>query len=206
MKLYSYVVPRDYGFAPNPFYGFCTLATCKPVIRKVAKVGDWVIGTGAKPSNTVDYLIFAMKIGEALSFDNYWTDPRFSVKKPVMNGSRKQIYGDNIYHSNSVGKWTQEDSHHSYEGGVLNPKNLERDTRTNRVLISSHFYYFGVNAIHIPEKFRSGSEDIRKEGPAHKCNFEDEFVLEFLNWLEAENESGVHGDPLLFRDFERYPG
>ena len=39
---------RDYGFAPNPFFGFCTLANCKPKIRKSANVGDWIIGTGCK--------------------------------------------------------------------------------------------------------------------------------------------------------------
>ena len=48
MTIYSYVVARDYGFAPNPFYGCCTLATCKPIIRRMAQVGDWVIGTGSK--------------------------------------------------------------------------------------------------------------------------------------------------------------
>ena len=37
--LYSYVITRDYGFAPNPFGGICTLATCKPGIRNHAKVG-----------------------------------------------------------------------------------------------------------------------------------------------------------------------
>lgn len=44
MKGYSYIVARDYGFAPNPFYGICTLATCKPIIRKHCEVGDYVIG------------------------------------------------------------------------------------------------------------------------------------------------------------------
>src|SRR5712692_10528871 len=51
VKLYSYVVARDYGFAPNPFFGFCTLATCKPEIRKAAAIDDWVIGTGSKRQN-----------------------------------------------------------------------------------------------------------------------------------------------------------
>lgn len=37
-------VARDYGFAPNPFFGVCTLATCKPRIRSVAQIGDWVVG------------------------------------------------------------------------------------------------------------------------------------------------------------------
>ena len=41
--LYSYVITRDYGFAPNPFGGICTLATCKPGIRNHATVGDWVV-------------------------------------------------------------------------------------------------------------------------------------------------------------------
>lgn len=40
MKLFSYVVAREYGFAPNPFFGWCTLATCKPKIRVTAEVGD----------------------------------------------------------------------------------------------------------------------------------------------------------------------
>lgn len=43
-KSYSYVVARDYGFAPNPFNGILTLAACKPVIRKGADVGSFVIG------------------------------------------------------------------------------------------------------------------------------------------------------------------
>lgn len=51
MKLYSYIVARDYGFAPNPFFGICTLATCKQKIRSAANVGDWVIGTGSKDYN-----------------------------------------------------------------------------------------------------------------------------------------------------------
>ena len=38
MKLFSYVVARDFAFAPNPFHGYCTLATCKPIIRRVTQV------------------------------------------------------------------------------------------------------------------------------------------------------------------------
>jgi hypothetical protein len=45
-NVYVYVVDRDFGFAPNPFYGVLTLATCKPRIRSVASMGDWVIGVG----------------------------------------------------------------------------------------------------------------------------------------------------------------
>ena len=79
MKLYSYVVATDCGFAPNPFYDFCTLATCKPDIRERATVGDWVIGTGsgAKEKQRNGYLVFAMRVTETMSFDEYWKDIRF---------------------------------------------------------------------------------------------------------------------------------
>lgn len=43
-RYFSYILTRDYGFAPNPFNGTCTLATCKPKIRATANVanGLWV--------------------------------------------------------------------------------------------------------------------------------------------------------------------
>src|SRR5713226_3129081 len=97
MKLFSYVVARDYGFAPNPFFGCCTLATCKPNIRKHAQVGDWVLGTGSKGYGLDGHLVFAMKIVEALSYERYWDDPRFRQKRPNLRGSVKQAFGDNIY-------------------------------------------------------------------------------------------------------------
>lgn len=34
MIVYEYVMTSDSGFAPNPFHGTCTLACCKPKIRK----------------------------------------------------------------------------------------------------------------------------------------------------------------------------
>jgi len=43
-KLFSYIIPIDDGPAPNPFGDICTLAICKPAIRRKAQVGDWVIG------------------------------------------------------------------------------------------------------------------------------------------------------------------
>ena len=33
MIIYQYVLKVDHGFAPNPFYGVCTLACCKPRMR-----------------------------------------------------------------------------------------------------------------------------------------------------------------------------
>ena len=78
MRLFSYVVSRDYGFAPNPFYGTCTLATCKPEIRRTARAGDWIIGTGSKMQGREDHLVYVMKVAEKRTFSEYWADDRFS--------------------------------------------------------------------------------------------------------------------------------
>ena len=54
-RLFSYVVRYDYGFAPNPFEGCCTIATCKPQIRRAAlgrRLGSrhWVRRQGSRRS------------------------------------------------------------------------------------------------------------------------------------------------------------
>ena len=59
-QIYSYVLRYDDGVAPNPYGGVCTLAICKPVIRKKAQVGDWVIGTGSFELGLGDTLVYAM--------------------------------------------------------------------------------------------------------------------------------------------------
>lgn len=147
--LYSYAVTRDFGFAPNPFHGYCTLATCKPDIRKAAKVNDWVMGIGGNNlKETRRKCIFLMKVTEKVSFQDYWDDTRFTLKKPVRNGSNVQMIGDNIYHQSIDGKWLQEDSHHSNSDGTSNDVNLNRDTgRCDQVLVSNFFFYFGNKAI-----------------------------------------------------------
>ncbi|MCW2484427.1 hypothetical protein J5069_00800 [Candidatus Symbiopectobacterium sp. NZEC127] len=148
--LYAYAITRDFGFAPNPFHGSCTLATCKPGIRKSAKVGDWILGVGGSNLKSAKKkCILLMKVSEKISFNDYWEDSRFSIKKPARNGSHVQMLGDNIYHQNDNNEWIQEDSHHSNANGSYNITNLERDTSTDQVLISDHFYYFGHKAVEV---------------------------------------------------------
>ena len=201
MGYYSYVVDRDYGFAPNPFYGFCTLATCKPRIRKGANIGDWIFGTGGARLKRQNRLIFAMKVTGRISFNEYWEHPQFQIKKPKMEGTLKNMYGDSIYHR-SNGIWVQSDSHHSKEGGETNYKNLERDTNVDAVLISEVFFYFGSSAISIPELF---IEHIGHRGRNHSRP-DEKWGLKFIEFLDENYEYGYHGDPVQFGSFKRFPG
>ncbi len=147
--LYVYVITRDFGFAPNPFSGLCTLATCKPKIRAGAIVGDWILGIGGSDIKVASRkCIVLMKVTEKISFLEYWGNPTYSRKKPLRNGSLVRLVGDNIYHKDANGNWIQEDSHHSNPDGTPNLYNLKRDTAiSDRVLISNHFLYFGAAAI-----------------------------------------------------------
>ncbi len=205
MRLFSYIVARDYGFAPNPFHGYCTLATCKPKIRLHAVVGDWIVGTGAKTRyNLPGHFIYAMKVCESLDYDQYWNDPRFLSKKPVLNGSLKVVYGDNIYHRRRSA-WVQADSHHSLPNGKPNPRNIARDTSVNRLLVATKFVYWGGAAPRIPNRFRPylpTGEDICCLAQGHKV-LSSPFALAFERWLTLRNIWGVQGLPLEFNSHER---
>jgi hypothetical protein len=204
MKLYLYTIVRDYGFAPNPFYNCCTLATCKPRIRKGASVGDWVVGTGGKTKyNLTGHLIYAMKVDEVLDFNSYWNDPRFQGKRPVLNGSIKQLYGDNIYHRDR-GQWVQADSHHSFEAGRPNAQNIVKDTNVDHLLIGKKFVYFGSAAPLVPERFRPYSvtdEDLSWSGRGHRV-MSHAFATAFESWLENLNQWGLCGMPLEFNRYD----
>lgn len=195
--MHSYVVARDYGFAPNPFYGFCTLATCKPKIRGTAKLGDWIIGTGSKEQNRHGQIVYAMHVSETMSFDEYWKDERFRSKRPNLRGSKKQAFGDNIYHKDiKAGRWQQEDSHHSFSDGAPNKNNIANDTQSNRVLVSDNYIYWGRNGPAIPKKFRNYQGYDLCAGRGHKNKFPDKMVNDFITWLGTRNERGCCGDPL----------
>ena len=96
-----------------------------------------------------------MQVEEAMSFDEYWSDPRFAQKRPNLNGSKKQAFGDNIYYrTNPEAPWQQLDSHHSFADGTPNPANIKNDTLANRVLVSRDYVYWGGTGPRIPAKFR----------------------------------------------------
>ena len=189
MKVFSYVVDRDIGFAPNPFFGFCTLATCKPDIRKFAKVEDWIIGTSSTTENKPKHIVFAMKVTEKMTFNEYWNDSRFTNKKPFLSGSRKYQYGDNIYYQENK-KWLQLPSHHTEEDGSPNLLNIKKDTKSDYVLISNHYYYFGNNSILIPTDLE---QIIKKRRGFRYVN--TKLNKKLFDLLE-KHSLGIHGNPL----------
>ena len=197
---FSYIITRDFGFAPNPFHGVLTLATCKPRIRKVAQIGDYLIGNSNKAAG--NKLIYMAQVNEILTFDEYWNDVRFQCKKPTMNGSFKTLYGDNIYHSEN-GEWVQVNSHHSLENGLVNHATLAKDTGiTDHLLICRDFFYLGASMIDVADLFPNCVHYIIGHHQVEEDDCKD--LWQYLE--ERYPEKGLIDVPNLFRSFIRYNG
>ncbi|WP_410009407.1 hypothetical protein [Pantoea agglomerans] len=195
IRMFSYKIVRDYGFAPNPFHGYCTLATCKPQIRKHAKPGDLILGYGSKGMGHNEELVYIMQVDEKLTYQQYWDDVRFYKKRPNLYSNKINAYGDNIYHQDEFNNWIQEDSHHSFEDGVLNQDNLARDTSSQDVLISQNFIYFGNDSIPSPN-FVGINDNAYPTGRGYRTNFSQPLVNNMSHWLLNHSKKGYVGRPI----------
>lgn len=196
-ELFTYVVVQDTGFAPNPFFGVCTLATCKPAIRKGARRGDWVVGIGSVQNQIDGTLVYAMRVDERLPFDDYWTDPMFQCKRPDLEGDSKQRCGDNLYHQTLDGEWIAATSLHSCGPCGDDDSHLERDTSAPYVLVSWSFAYYGKDAVRIPSRFRNHEgNDYFGSVRNYRRNFPDDLRSEFIIWLDSQAHIGRKGEPL----------
>ena len=72
MNGFRHKLDHDYGFAPNPFWGIMSLATCKAQLRhnKYLQIGDWIAGFGGVGMGNLGRLIYAMKVEQILPLMN----------------------------------------------------------------------------------------------------------------------------------------
>ena len=198
MRLYVYVVTHDTGFAPNPFHGFCTLATCKAPVRESAEIGDWVLGVGSTRNAQAGKLVYAMRVEETMSFDDYWADLRFQKKKPDPIGNEESRCGDNIYHRHpDSGDWVQARGYHSLVNGCPDAGLVKSDTRSCRVLISEHFAYYGNSAIDIPDHIMFYDDEDRFTGfRNYRCRFPPTLERYIVEWLQdLTRTTGIYDTP-----------
>jgi len=200
MHCFRYKLDHDYGLAPNPFWGIMSLAVCKGDIRrnKNLEKGDWIIGTGSKKLNLECRLIYAMKVEEIITFDEYYESPLYQCKKPIINGSLIQMYGDNIYHTGKDGKIIQDPCAHSNADHTENTIHLQRDTKGKNVILSKTFYYFGDNCPKIPKNLKKICCTSRNYS---YLNISKEEIDDFLIWLQKNYEPGIYGDPVNWKEF-----
>lgn len=180
-RLFTYCIPVDDGAAPNPFWGVCTLAICKPVIRRTAKIGDWVVGTGSTSAPSGDLsgkIVYAMEVSSAMSLAEYdvWARNHRPEKVPdLRNEDLRRRVGDSIYDFSSDPP--------NQRPGVHDKGNRETDLSGKKVLLSMNFYYFGNRPVPLPPHL----QPIIHQTQGHKVNANDAHVAPFLEWLESQN-------------------
>ena len=194
MRLFSYIVASDTGFAPNPYHHICTLACCKPKVRRVARVGDLVIGlSGKKYGNK---LIYAMQVTETPSFEEYWQNPKYLSKRSSQL-DETSVRGDNIYEKLPSGLWKQNPAVHPNRkhGGDMDLDLGLDETNTkdprNKVLVSDRFVYYGREPITLPEPILSKVV----VGWGHRSRFEPSFIEEVMDFIEGNNQWGLISPP-----------
>lgn len=197
-RLFSYTIPFDDGAAPNPFNGMCSLAICKPGIRRVAQVGDWVAGLGAKNAhNGQDLsgkLVYAMRVEEVISLEEYdrLAPTRWPHRIPNIGSKTVQErLGDCIYDYSSGAPIQRQ--------GVHDNGNIKTDLSGLNVLISGDFYYFGSSAIQL----RTSLLPICHQTQGHKSTFNAPYFDEFVEWIRSlAYAKGRYGRPGSIVDFD----
>lgn len=189
MKVYSFILTHDSGFAPNPFYGVCTLACCKPSIRRAAQVGDLIVGLSSRAQR----IVFAMQVTRMMDFYDYWNDPRFASKRPDMRSPRRiDRRGDNIYQPIRPGAFRQLPSRHSNRDGTERSEFKSRDLGGSNVLISERFAYFGREGPPLPPELA-----FLKVGRGHRSRFTPDQVDKVARWFQGL-PNGILGRPALW--------
>lgn len=220
--LYSYVVATDSGFAPNPFFGVCTLACCKPAIRKAVgtrvlrKSGKvdirelrsaepgfvrdqniWVVGlAGAsltdRPRRSI---VYAMQVTDVLDFESYYEE--YPDKRPNREGltsADPAWHGDAIYDGNDPATAHQLAPCAHSAGDQEDEGSKHRDLKGRYVLVSDHFVYFGADAPYDPVEQRL------HHGQGHTCNHSPEAIAELEAllggpWAELFSDSHQRSVP-----------
>lgn len=188
-QIYRYVVRFDRGTAPNPYDGYCTLAICKPAIRRTAQPGDWILGYRSLAHNE---LVYAMKVSEKMPFARYWDDTRFHSRKP---GNRR-VPPDNLYLPSTAGGLEQVP-----DNGVHDEAEMTRDLSGVNVLIAKagEFWYFGATSLPVPNHL----EHLSPVGRGHVVyrNRQPSDVEDLVHWLnkEAPGMRGLPTTPFVHR-------
>lgn len=189
--LYTYIIPVDDGAGPNPFHGVCTLAICKPVIRRTARVGDWVAGLGSRraPSGNLEgMLVYAMKVERVLSLAEYdrMAREKWPGKIPNFSHQRYPDYlGDCIY------DFTSSTTNPKLRKSVHTAENRKTDLSGKNVLLSKHFYYLGKDAKRLPTQLKH----IIHQGQGHRKIEDKAVVRSFEAWVTRELRPGRNGEP-----------
>jgi len=194
IRLCTYIVRDDTGLAPNPFWGWCTVAVCTPNHQGARlRPGDWLAGflTRARGYR----FLYAMEVAEILSLDQYYVDERFASKRPDLRGNWMQRCGDNFYSQGPDHQWIQ----HRNRFHLSQDLKIQ-DTRHAVVFAGQRFWYLGRSAVPPPARFSSlaGGRGIR-------VNHDPDVADGFRCWVKETFPEVVSDMPGDNPDLDEFP-
>jgi hypothetical protein len=198
VRLFSYKMTNDSGFAPNPFFGVLTMATCKPGMRKSKRRGDWIAGFTSKKlcgdEIGEERLVYLMQVTGKIPISDYFSHPDFQKKIPDLS---HDVFvhkaGDNIYKPHVDGFTQLENKNHTDE-------HVGHDLSGEYVLISTRFYYFGRESLAFGNGPQQIPRDLRPKIPTNQTaqgdlTHDSERAEKFINFVTSRYEVGVHSAP-----------
>ena len=203
------MVATDTGFAPNPFFGVCTLACCKPVIRRsvgarlLEKSGSvdirelrsaqpgyirdqniWVVGlAGVSLTDRLHRsVVYVMQVTDVLDFESYFEEhPEKRPKRDALaTPADPAWHGDAIYTGNDPATARQSVPCTHSDGDHEDEGNKRIDLNGRFVLVSDHFVYFGKDAPYVP------LEKQLHHGIGHGSNHSPEAIAELESLLNGQ--------------------
>ena len=205
MKLITYKMTTDSGFAPNPFFGVLTLATCKPAIRRSPNIkkDNWISGWTSRTlcGDAVgqERLVYLAKIDNIIPIAEYWKDyPQ--KRNNGKDDNSLESFGDNIYEPTTTGFIAHANVHHNPKNDP-HEKQKKRDIGGKKVIICKEFYYFGKD----DSVVITNPSINRPTGRGHRfSNIDDNFINEvrdlFINTLK--NKGSIKKDD-FFKQIKR---
>jgi hypothetical protein len=171
--LYRYVHVTDDGMAPATAGGLVSLATCKPVIRRCARRGDWLIGflPSPVPPGIVGWAGRIDRIMEHADYESSFQGRPDAVYRRAEDGRMVRLRSD--YHPR--------------------PADMAKDLSGPVLLFDRRLtWYFGDRPQTLPDHLMH----LAPRGQGHRVNPRvpgDEEQL--LAWLNECGSPGLHGRP-----------
>ncbi|MDP2646540.1 MAG: hypothetical protein Q8P24_16495 [Desulfobacterales bacterium] len=153
---FVYKMTTDNGGAPCVQDNLLTLAICKPVIRRVAKVGDWIFGFGGN-GELQNRLIYIAEVTGKLCGRIYYKD--YSKRRDAIykwSGGRFTLRRTAVYHADGNNINSDVGQYPGYKNAY--------------VLLSDDFRYFGNTQYEYDENLLSYVNQNRMR--PHRTNFE----------------------------------
>lgn len=175
-RLFTYNIRHDTGYAPNPFFGVCTLNTCKPQIRREANEGDWIVALKR------DRVVCVMRITKKMTMAEYWHYcvrhlPEKIPPQTDRNGDPRRLVGDCQYDFSSGNAQILQGRH--------KPGQVQTDLSGKNALLSEHFVYFGNLEMRLPRELVPIAQYSNGNwiGQARKSSSNAPHRRAFLDWV-----------------------